>query len=147
MDGRDVDRGGVEIVLANDSKRGKFSPAGAAPAANILLDCQVEDVAYVGKDVGVAKDLALMMTAVNTTKLPSVTVIVGRNSGPGSYAMGARCSSPSFLLSWPHARSGVAGSNYDAWFGTSRVWDDGIISPLETRRVLSQLLALLTTKH
>jgi len=106
-----------------------------------------EDVAYVGKDVGVAKDLALMMTAVNTTKLPSVTVIVGRNSGPGSYAMGARCSSPSFLLSWPHARSGVAGSNYDAWFGTSRVWDDGIISPLETRRVLSQLLALLTTKH
>ncbi len=105
-----------------------------------------EDVSYDGKDVGAAKDLAKMMMAVNTTSLPKLSVVVGRNSGPGSFAMGSRSSSPNFLFTWPHARSGVSESKYDAWYGSSRVWDDGVVSPLATRETLSKALGILVTK-
>lgn len=85
------------------------------------------DVTYHGKDIGVMKDIGKMMQAGNTTSLPKITLVMGRNTGPSSFAMSPRSSSPKILLSWTHARSGVQGSDFDAWFGTSRVWDDGVI--------------------
>ena len=39
--------------------------------------------------------------------------------------------------------SGVQGGDYDAWFGTSRVWDDGVIAPDQTREKLGKLLKVL----
>eukprot|EP00943_MAST-04B_sp_MAST-4B-sp1_P006342 g6342.t1 len=102
-----------------------------------------DDVSYDGKDVGVCKDIAKMMQAGNSTTLPKISIVMGRNTGPSSFAMSPRSSSPRFVLSWPHAVSGMQG-NCDAFFGTSRVWDDGVISPEETREKLANLLKIIT---
>ena len=102
-----------------------------------------DDVTYHGKDIGVMKDIGKMMQAGNTTSLPKITLVMGRNTGPSSFAMSPRSSSPKILLSWTHSLSGVQGGHYDAWFGTSRVWDDGVIAPDQTREKLGKLLKVL----
>jgi len=33
-----------------------------------------------------------------------------------------------------------------AYYSTSRLWDDGIIDPLETRKILAQALSIVTNK-
>jgi 3-methylcrotonyl-CoA carboxylase beta subunit len=137
----------------------------------------------VGRDAeagGIAKDGAKMVTAVATTRVPKLTVIVGGSFGAGNYSMCGRAYSPRFLWSWPASRISVmggpqaasvlatvkrdqleargeewstededafrapiresyerAGSPYHA---TARLWDDGIIDPLDTRRVLGLAL-------
>ena len=102
-----------------------------------------DDIRYGGKNVGVMKDIAKMMQVGNSTALPKITIVCGRNTGPSSFAMSPSSSSPTFLLSWPHARSGIEGSFYDSFYGTSRMWDDGIISPIETREKLGDLLRII----
>ncbi|GAA5030200.1 carboxyl transferase domain-containing protein [Microbacterium fluvii] len=66
----------------------------------------------VGRDAevaGIAKDGAKMVTAVATTRVPKLTVIIGGSFGAGNYSMCGRAYSPRFLWSWPAARISVMG--------------------------------------
>ncbi len=66
----------------------------------------------VGKDAeagGIAKHGAKMVTAVATTRVPKLTVIVGGSFGAGNYSMCGRAFSPRFLWTWPASRISVMG--------------------------------------
>ncbi len=129
---------------------------------------------------GIAKDGAKMVTAVATTRVPKLTVIVGGSFGAGNYSMCGRAYSPRFLWSWPASRISVMGGPQaasvlatvkrdqleargeqwsdadeeafrapvresferagDPYYATARLWDDGIIDPADTRRVLGLAL-------
>ena len=118
----------------------------------------------VGKEYeagGIAKDGAKMVTAVACAKVPKFTVIVGGSFGAGNYGMCGRAYSPRQLWMWPNARISVMGGEQAAtvlttvgradpeeirakyeregnpYYSTARLWDDGIIDPVDTRRVLA----------
>jgi 3-methylcrotonyl-CoA carboxylase beta subunit len=118
----------------------------------------------VGKEYetgGIARDGAKLVTAVACAEVPKFTVIVGGSFGAGNYGMCGRAYSPRQLWMWPNARISVMGgeqaatvltmvgdadpdeirAKYEAegnpYHSTARLWDDGIIDPLDTRRVLS----------
>ncbi len=66
----------------------------------------------VGKDAeagGIAKNGAKMVTAVATTRVPKLTVVIGGSFGAGNYSMCGRAYSPRFLWMWPNARISVMG--------------------------------------
>jgi 3-methylcrotonyl-CoA carboxylase beta subunit len=58
---------------------------------------------------GIAKDGAKMVTAVATTRVPKLTVIIGGSYGAGNYGMCGRAFGPRFLWMWPTARVSVMG--------------------------------------
>jgi acetyl-CoA carboxylase carboxyltransferase component len=122
----------------------------------------------VGKDYeagGIAKDGAKLVTAVACAQVPKFTVIIGGSFGAGNYGMCGRAYSPRQLWMWPNARISVMGGEQAAtvltmvgkvdpdeirakyeregnpYYSTARLWDDGIIDPLDTRRVLALGLA------
>ncbi|MGH3076674.1 MAG: carboxyl transferase domain-containing protein, partial [Gaiellaceae bacterium] len=122
----------------------------------------------VGKDYeagGIAKDGAKMVTAVACAQVPKFTVIIGGSFGAGNYGMCGRAYSPRQLWMWPNARISVMGGEQAAavlstvgqadpdeiratyeregnpYHSTARLWDDGIIDPLDTRHVLALGLA------
>jgi len=114
---------------------------------------------------GIAKDGAKMVHAVANTRVPKLTVVIGGSFGAGNYAMSGRAYGSRFLWMWPNARISVMGGEqaatvlsmvgdvdqdeirvkYEAegnpYYSTARLWDDGIIDPLDTRRVLALGLA------
>jgi 3-methylcrotonyl-CoA carboxylase beta subunit len=114
---------------------------------------------------GIAKDGAKMVAAVATARVPKLTVIVGGSFGAGNYGMCGRAYSPRFLWMWPNARISVMGGEqagmvmtevgqpelgaelreqYETqgspYYSTARLWDDGVIDPLDTRTVLGLAL-------
>jgi acetyl-CoA carboxylase carboxyltransferase component len=118
----------------------------------------------VGKEYeagGIAKDGAKMVTAVACAQVPKFTVIVGGSFGAGNYGMCGRAYSPRQLWMWPNARISVMGGDQAAtvlatvgrsdpdeirakyeregnpYYSTARLWDDGIIDPLDTRKALA----------
>ena len=118
----------------------------------------------VGKEYeagGIARDGAKLVTAVACAEVPKFTVIIGGSFGAGNYGMCGRAYSPRQLWMWPNARISVMGgeqaatvltmvgdadpdeirAKYEAegnpYYSTARLWDDGIIDPLDTRRVLA----------
>src|SRR5215212_5869445 len=123
----------------------------------------------VGKDYeagGIAKDGAKLVTAVACAQVPKFTVIVGGSFGAGNYGMCGRAYSPRFIFMWPNARISVMGGEQAATvmtevgqpetgealrdqyehqgrpvYSTARLWDDGVIDPRDTRRVLADALA------
>jgi 3-methylcrotonyl-CoA carboxylase beta subunit len=71
----------------------------------------------VGSDAeagGIAKDGAKMVTAVATTRVPKLTVIIGGSFGAGNYSMCGRAYSPRFLWTWPASRISVMGGRQAA---------------------------------
>ena len=140
----------------------------------------------VGKDYeagGIAKHGAKMVTAVATTRVPKLTVVIGGSFGAGNYSMCGRAYSPRFLWMWPASRISVMGGPQassvlatirreqlgDEWsaqdeeafkaplreqyetqgspyYSTARLWDDGIIDPADTRRVLGMALDVCATR-
>ncbi len=118
----------------------------------------------VGKEYeagGIARDGAKLVTAVACAEVPKFTVIVGGSFGAGNYGMCGRAYAPRHLWMWPNARISVMGgeqaatvltmvgdadpdeirAKYEAegnpYYSTARLWDDGIIDPLDTRRILA----------
>jgi 3-methylcrotonyl-CoA carboxylase beta subunit len=118
----------------------------------------------VGKEYeagGIARDGAKLVTAVACADVPKFTVVIGGSFGAGNYGMCGRAYSPRQLWMWPNARISVMGgeqaatvltmvgdadadeirAKYEAegnpYYSTARLWDDGIIDPLDTRRVLA----------
>ena len=115
---------------------------------------------------GIVKDGAKMVTAVSCAAVPKFTVIIGGSFGAGNYAMCGRAYDPRFLWTWPNAKTSVMGGEqaatvlaivrglpedegfkapireqYEAqghpYYSTARVWDDGVIDPLDTRAMLA----------
>ncbi|KAI9695847.1 MAG: Methylcrotonoyl-CoA carboxylase beta chain, mitochondrial [Candelina mexicana] len=109
---------------------------------------------------GIAKNGAKLVTAVACAEVPKFTVVFGASAGAGNYGMCGRAYSPRFLWMWPNAKIGVMGSEQlsavmetvgkaadpelkdrigresAASFSSARLWDDGVIPPAHTRRVL-----------
>lgn len=126
---------------------------------------------------GIAKDGAKLVTAVASTNVPKLTVIIGGSFGAGNYGMAGRAYSPRFLWMWPNARISVMGGEQAAqvlaqvrrdamqakgtewpaeeqeafmapiraqyeeqghpYYASARIWDDGVIDPLDTRQHLA----------
>ncbi len=118
----------------------------------------------VGKEYeegGIARDGAKLVMAVACADVPKFTVVTGGSFGAGNYAMCGRAYEPRQLWMWPNARISVMGGDqaatvltmvgdadpdeiratYEAegnpYYSTARLWDDGIIDPLDTRRILA----------
>ncbi len=118
----------------------------------------------VGKEYesgGIAKDGAKLVTAVACAEVPKFTVIIGGSFGAGNYGMCGRAYSPRQLWMWPNARISVMGGEQAAmvlstvgdtdpdeirakyeregnpYHSTARLWDDGVIDPRDTRKVLA----------
>jgi 3-methylcrotonyl-CoA carboxylase beta subunit len=58
---------------------------------------------------GIARHGAKMVTAVATTAVPKITLLVGGSFGAGNYGMAGRAYRPRFLWTWPNARISVMG--------------------------------------
>jgi acetyl-CoA carboxylase carboxyltransferase component len=101
---------------------------GAQKAARFIMDCNqnlvpllfLHDVNgfMVGKDAewsGIIRAGAKMVSAVSTSVVPKITVIIGGSFGAGHYAMCGKAYDPRFLFAWPTARyavmSGAAAAN------------------------------------
>ena len=118
----------------------------------------------VGKEYeagGIARDGAKLVLAVACADVPKFTVVTGGSFGAGNYGMCGRAFSPRQLWMWPNARISVMGGEQAAtvltmvgdadpdeirakyelegspYYSTARLWDDGIIDPLDTRHVLA----------
>jgi 3-methylcrotonyl-CoA carboxylase beta subunit len=63
---------------------------------------------------GIAKDGAKLVTAVATSRVPKITVIIGGSFGAGNYGMCGRAYSPRFLWTWPSSRISVMGGEQAA---------------------------------
>ncbi|WP_220451231.1 acyl-CoA carboxylase subunit beta [Nocardioides dongkuii] len=119
---------------------------------------------------GIARDGAKLVTAVACSVVPKFTVVIGGSFGAGNYGMCGRAYDPRFLWMWPNARISVMGGEQAAsvlatvagrpddedlkapireqyetqgspYYATARLWDDGVIDPADTRRVLGLGLA------
>ena len=58
---------------------------------------------------GIARNGAKMVTAVATTSVPKITMLVGGSFGAGNYGMAGRAYQPRFLWTWPNSRISVMG--------------------------------------
>ncbi len=118
----------------------------------------------VGKEYeadGIARDGAKLVMAVACAEVPKFTVVVGGSFGAGNYGMCGRAYGPRQLWMWPNSRISVMGGEQAAnvlttvgdadpdeirakyeregnpYYSTARLWDDGILDPVDTRRVLA----------
>ena len=58
---------------------------------------------------GIARHGAKLVTAVATTSVPKITMLVGGSFGAGNYGMAGRAYQPRFLWTWPNSRISVMG--------------------------------------
>jgi acetyl-CoA carboxylase carboxyltransferase component len=92
----------------------------AQKAARFIMDCNqtliplifLHDVNgfMVGKEAewsGIIRAGAKMVSAVSTSVVPKISVIVGGSFGAGHYAMCGKAYDPRFLFAWPTARYAV----------------------------------------
>jgi len=116
---------------------------------------------------GIARDGAKLINAVANATVPKFTIVIGGSFGAGNYAMAGRAFDPHFLFMWPHSRISVMGGEQaagvlksigsngsadtllddfkeqsSAYYSSSRLWDDGIIDPVDTRKVLAMAISV-----
>ncbi|QYX55637.1 methylcrotonoyl-CoA carboxylase [Roseovarius sp. SCSIO 43702] len=63
---------------------------------------------------GIARHGAKMVTAVATTSVPKITMVVGGSFGAGNYGMAGRAYQPRFMWTWPNSRISVMGGEQAA---------------------------------
>jgi 3-methylcrotonyl-CoA carboxylase beta subunit len=63
---------------------------------------------------GIARHGAKLVTAVATTSVPKITLLIGASYGAGNYGMAGRAYSPRFLWTWPNSRIAVMGGEQAA---------------------------------
>ncbi len=63
---------------------------------------------------GIARHGAKMVTAVASTSVPKITMIIGASNGAGNYGMAGRAYSPRFLWSWSNSSVSVMGGEQAA---------------------------------
>uniref|UniRef100_A0A7N8WTM0 methylcrotonoyl-CoA carboxylase n=1 Tax=Mastacembelus armatus TaxID=205130 RepID=A0A7N8WTM0_9TELE len=118
-----------------------------------------------------------MMSAVACASVPKITVVIGACHGADSYAMCGRAFDPNFLFLWPNARVSMAAPGHagsllppdsaqeeeqkkkqddlnrrlkeesSAFYSSGRLWDDGVILPQDTRKVLRDCLDIIKQQH
>ena len=170
-------------IIAND---GILFSESALKAAHFIQICNKENTPLlflqnivgfmVGKKYehkGIAKHGAKMVTAVATSRVPKISLIIGGSFGAGNYAMCGRAYDPRFLFSWPGSQISVMGGSQaaevltsikfreqdeeteryrqeildkyekegSAFYASARLWDDGIIDPRNTRKLLALALS------
>jgi len=152
------------VLFAESAQKGAHFIELACKRKVPLLFLQNITGFMVGKEYeagGIARDGAKLVTAVACADVPKFTVVIGGSFGAGNYGMCGRAYSPRQLWMWPNARISVMGgeqaatvltmvgdadpdeirAKYEAegnpYYSTARLWDDGIIDPLDTRRVLA----------
>ena len=156
------------VLFAESSQKGAHFIELACKRRMPLVFLQNITGFMVGKEYeegGIARDGAKLVMAVACADVPKFTVVTGGSFGAGNYAMCGRAYEPRQLWMWPNARISVMGgeqaamvltmvgdadpdeirATYEAegnpYYSTARLWDDGIIDPLDTRRVLALGLA------
>jgi acetyl-CoA carboxylase carboxyltransferase component len=156
------------VLFAESSQKGAHFIELACKRRIPLVFLQNITGFMVGKEYeagGIARDGAKLVMAVACAAVPKFTVVVGGSFGAGNYAMCGRAYSPRQLWMWPNARISVMGGEQAAtvlttvgdadpdeirakyeeegepYYSTARLWDDGIIDPLDTREVLALGLA------
>jgi acetyl-CoA carboxylase carboxyltransferase component len=156
------------VLLAESSRKGAHFIELACKRRVPLVFLQNITGFMVGKEYeagGIARDGAKLVMAVACAEVPKFTVITGGSFGAGNYGMCGRAYGPRQLWMWPNARISVMGgeqaatvltmvgdadpeairSKYEAegnpYYSTARLWDDGILDPLDTRRVLAMGIA------
>jgi 3-methylcrotonyl-CoA carboxylase beta subunit len=156
------------VLFAESSQKGAHFIELACKRGLPLVFLQNITGFMVGKEYeegGIARDGAKLVMAVACADVPKFTVVTGGSFGAGNYAMCGRAYGPRQLWMWPNARISVMGgeqaamvltmvgdadpdeirTRYEAegnpYYSTARLWDDGIIDPLDTRRVLALGLA------
>ena len=113
----------VGIVTNN----GPLDPAGATKATHFIQSCCQSDIPIVylqnttgfivGKDserAGMIKHGSKMIQAVSNATVPQITILCGSAFGAGNFGMCGRGFNPSFLFSWPNARTAVMGAEQAA---------------------------------
>jgi acetyl-CoA carboxylase carboxyltransferase component len=152
------------VLFAESSQKGAHFIELACKRRVPLVFLQNITGFMVGKEYesgGIARDGAKLVMAVANAAVPKFTVVVGGSFGAGNYAMCGRAYEPRQLWMWPNARISVMGGEQAAtvltmvgdadpeeirekyeregnpYYSTARLWDDGIIDPLDTRRVLA----------
>ena len=152
------------VLFAESSQKGAHFIQLACKRRVPLVFLQNITGFMVGKEYeagGIARDGAKLVMAVACAEVPKFTVVTGGSFGAGNYGMCGRAYSPRQLWMWPNARISVMGGDqaatvltmvgdadpeeikakYEAegnpYYSTARIWDDGILDPLDTRRVLA----------
>jgi acetyl-CoA carboxylase carboxyltransferase component len=152
------------VLFAESSQKGAHFIELACKRRVPLVFLQNITGFMVGKEYeagGIARDGAKLVMAVACADVPKFTVVTGGSFGAGNYAMCGRAYEPRQLWMWPNARISVMGGEQAAmvlttvgdadpdeirakyeregnpYHSTARLWDDGIIDPLDTRRVLA----------
>ncbi|KAM3619398.1 uncharacterized protein V6R79_007575 [Siganus canaliculatus] len=139
-----------------------------APTAALTLSTQQAEI-----NSNRLKAQGSMMSAVACASVPKITVVIGGCHGADSYAMCGRAFDPNFLFLWPNARVSVTAPDHcssllppvseqqeaqeeqeddlssrleeesSAFFSSGRLWDDGVIPPQDTRKVLRDCLDII----
>jgi acetyl-CoA carboxylase carboxyltransferase component len=152
------------VLFAESSQKGAHFIELACKRKIPLVYLQNITGFMVGKEYetgGIARDGAKLVMATACAQVPKFTVVTGGSFGAGNYAMCGRAYAPRQLWMWPNARISVMGGEQAAtvltmvgdadadqvrakyeeegnpYYSTARLWDDGIIDPLDTRRVLA----------
>jgi acetyl-CoA carboxylase carboxyltransferase component len=152
------------VLFAESSQKGAHFVELACKRRIPLVFLQNITGFMVGKEYeagGIARDGAKLVMAVACADVPKFTVVTGGSFGAGNYGMCGRAYGPRQLWMWPNARISVMGGDqaatvltmvgdadpdeikakYEAegnpYYSTARLWDDGILDPLDTRRVLA----------
>ena len=117
------------------------------------------------RGVGAIRDIGRMMASIANASVPKITINIGRVFGTVAYSMGGRAMGSTFVFSWPNASVSMGGTGSsnsgggdsdgsgdesnpvrDAFYGSARVWDDGVIAPADTRKVLKRVLGIAKRK-
>uniref|UniRef100_A0AAQ6A739 methylcrotonoyl-CoA carboxylase n=1 Tax=Amphiprion ocellaris TaxID=80972 RepID=A0AAQ6A739_AMPOC len=139
-----------------------------APSAALTLDTKQAEI-----NTNRLKAQGSMMSAVACASVPKITVVIGGCHGADSYALCGRAFEPNFLFLWPNARVSVTAPGHasslllpdgeqeeeqkkqeekldrklkeesSAFFSSGRLWDDGVILPQDTRKVLRDSLDII----
>ena len=126
---------------------------GAQKAARFIMDCNqnlvplvfLHDVNgfMVGKDAewsGIIRAGAKMVSAVSTSVVPKIAVIIGGSFGAGHYAMCGKAYDPRFLFAWPTARyavmSGASAANTLAEVRAKQMERGGKVLSQEEKKAL-----------
>jgi len=147
----------VAMGPAAGTKRTEFGGViytdGAQKAARFIMDCNqslvplifLHDVNgfMVGKDAewsGIIRAGAKMVSAVSTSVVPKITVILGGSFGAGHYAMCGKAYDPRFLFAWPTARyavmSGASAANTLAGIRAAQMERGGKVLTDEEKKAL-----------
>src|SRR3954452_6142625 len=152
------------VLFAESSQKGAHFVELACKRRVPLVFLQNITGFMVGKEYeagGIARDGSKLVMAVACADVPKFTVVTGGSFGAGNYGMCGRAYGPRQLWMWPNARISVMGGEQAAtvlsmvgdadpdeirgkyeregnpYYSTARLWDDGIIDPRDTRRVLA----------